>query len=242
MKYIKKGQQPQQLISWAAVNAGRPSLNYADGKFPRSAVITALISEQGGICAYTMIRIDQGSCHIEHLKPQKVSKDEKKLWETAAYANLVACFPKTGVQGAPRLRYGAEFRADSWDLQKFITPLNAACEVRIRFRMNGEIHPARATDSGAEWTIKTLGLDDAELTDIRRDAIEGLGVSLASAEPLSAPKTKRLISLICQPNNAGQFKEYCLAIKHAAEQYLALLQKRAKKTKYVRAARKRRQR
>lgn len=55
MKSIKKGPQPQELISWKAANATVPqNLMYGAGSFPREAVRNSLLAEQFHLCAYTM--------------------------------------------------------------------------------------------------------------------------------------------------------------------------------------------
>ncbi|MCY2992139.1 MAG: TIGR02646 family protein [Planctomycetota bacterium] len=239
MKHIKKSAPPQQLISWAAANAGLPSLRYGHGGFPHPAVHKSLIAEQGCICAYTMIRIDESTSHVEHLKPQTVSRKEENPSETADYRNIVACYPKQHIAGDPPVKFGAIFRGEAWDPVKFLSPLNAACEARIRFGTDGKVRPWKSTDAGAKWTIGTLALDASSLTEYRRAAIEARGVSLAADEPLTRKEAQRIVAGICTRNTDGRFHPYCVAIKHAAEEYLRLIEKKAKRRNYVRASQKR---
>ena len=240
MKHIKKGEPPGELIAWAAANAGLPSLQYGDGGFPHAVVHQALIAEQGGICAYTMVSINEDKSHIEHLKPQAVSRAERNFPETANYQNIVACFPKRHVAGKPKYKFGAIFREDAWDSLKFVSPLNTACEMRIRFGTDGTIRPWRSTDTGAVWTIQILGLDESVLTEWREAAIEARGLSLLADDPLPKKDVERIIEHICDRDSDGNFVPYCVAIKHAAEEFLGRLEKKAKQKKYARASRKQR--
>jgi uncharacterized protein (TIGR02646 family) len=187
-----------------------------------------------------MCRIEIDNSHVEHLKPQTISNEEGNPAETADYRNIVACYPRKA-SGAQKLNFGAIYRADRWDAALFLTPINPACERRIRFHDDGAVQPARSNDDAAVWTIKALGLADPSLTEWRRHAIEGRGLSLTAESPATRGEAARIVATICTRNGDGRFHPYCVAIKHAAEDYLSLLNKRAKKAKRARVAKKRRQ-
>lgn len=238
MKHIIKQPPPSELIAWAAANAGLPSLQYGAGGFPQLAVHRALVGEQGYLCAYTMRQIVIDDSHVEHLKPQSVSRDEGNPAETASFGNIVACFPKRQA-GGQKITFGAIFREDAWDSVLFLMPTNPACETRIRFLTNGKVQPARADDEAAIWTIKNLGLASPILDDWRKNAIEDRGLSLTADRPASRREAESIIADICSRKQDGRFQPYCVAIKHAAEAYLKLLDKQAKKAKYAARAQKR---
>jgi uncharacterized protein (TIGR02646 family) len=228
------------LIVWQKVNAKFADAQYDRYNFPKTAVRQSLLAEQGGICAYTMIRIDDSCCHIEHLKPQKICRDEGNLAQTADYKNMVACYPKEHVAGEPLVPFGAIYRQSKWDSSKFISPLSGNCEAAFQFRMSGEVDARPASNGNAQWMIQTLGLGVRELSALRRAAIEEIGVSLVAEEPLSAREAKQLLANICDGDRQGRFRPYCVAIKHAAEEYLRLLGQKAKRNRYIRASRARR--
>jgi uncharacterized protein (TIGR02646 family) len=180
-----------------------------------------------------MIRIDLESSHIEHLKPQAVSKAEGRLAETCDYSNMVTCYPRAHRAGDPEVTFGAIFRADEWEKKHFVSPLTASCESRIRFGTAGQVGPGRSNDEGAKWTITTLGIDDSRLTALRLAAIEGRGVSLAADDAVTRGEAEQIVASICKRDGDGRFHPYCVAIKHAAEDYLASLDKAARRQKYA---------
>jgi hypothetical protein len=57
-------------------------------------------------------------------------------------------------------------------------------------------------------------------------------VSLAADEPLTRKEAERIVNGICDRSADGRFRAYCVAIKHAAEEYLSLLAKAAKRKKF----------
>ena len=67
MVIIKKGPPPERLIAFQR----REGAAYDSVDFPREDVYTALLKEQGGLCAYCMCRITAENIHIEHWVPQK---------------------------------------------------------------------------------------------------------------------------------------------------------------------------
>jgi hypothetical protein len=90
----------------------------------------------------------------------------------------------------------------------------------------------------AGWTITALNLDDARLVEMRRAAIEAWGLSLTSADPLPRDDVARAIGSARRRNREGRFEPFCVAIWHAAVDYITLLEKDAGLRK--RARRKRR--
>jgi uncharacterized protein (TIGR02646 family) len=239
VKYIRKGSRPLALRKWEHSNAGLPGLQYGSHGFPRADVQRALVKEQGSICAYTMIRIGIDSSHVEHLKPQTVSRSEGRLEETFDYQNLVACYPTSPKPGDARVTFGAIQRGSTWDAENFIAPLNASCERRMRYHTDGHVRPRRSNDMAAGWTIGTLNLDDELLVEIRRAAIEGWGLSLTAAHPLSRAAAARVINSADRRTHEGALEPFCVAIRDAASDYIGLLEKTAARAKYSRKRKRR---
>jgi uncharacterized protein (TIGR02646 family) len=234
LKYIRKGARPLALRNWESANAGLPGVQYGSHGFPRADVLGALITEQGSICAYTMLRIGADSSHVEHLKPQTVSRSEGQLEETFDYKNMVACYPNSPNPGDAKVTFGAIHRGSTWNAKNFITPLTQSCELRIRYHTDGHVRPRRSDDMAAQWTIGTLNLDDARLVELRRATIEAWGLSLTAADPLSAAAAARTIPTAERRNLEGMLEPFCVAIKHAAGDYVGLLKKVATRAKYAR--------
>lgn len=234
MKHISKGRPPAALRNWERSNAGLPGLQYGSHGFPHTDVKRALLKEQGSICAYTMIRIGTDSSHVEHLKPQTVSHSEGRPEETFDYYNMVACYPTTPKPGDANVTFGAIHRGSTWDANNFITPLNASCERRMRYHTDGHVMPRRSNDTAARWTISALNLDDARLVEIRRAAIEGWGLSLTAADPLSRAAASRAMTSVDHRARDGTLEPFCVAIWDAAEDYIGMLEKAAARAKYSR--------
>jgi uncharacterized protein (TIGR02646 family) len=233
MKYIRKGPRPVALRNWQRSNAKLVDVQYGSHGFPKAEVHRALVEEQGSICAYTMIRIGTESSHVEHVKPQTLSHLEGHLEETFDYHNVVACYPRSPRPGDAKVTFGAIHRGSTWDARNFIAPLTASCELRIRYRTDGHVRPRRSNDMAAVWTISVLNLDDARLVEMRRAAIEGWGLSLTAAAPLSRAAAIRIIVGADHRNREGMFEPFCVALRHAASDYVCLLEKAAS-AKYAR--------
>ena len=106
MRQITKSAEPPELTSWKAANRADPNYCYASLTADhRQAIRDSLVAEQRGLCAYTGRRIDIGSCHIEHLRPQV----HCGRGEDVDYRNLVAGVP---APNTPQLPYGAHNKRD----------------------------------------------------------------------------------------------------------------------------------
>lgn len=124
----KQGNEPNELEQRrnSSTPFGWEELN--DDLDLKEETMDALLSEQGFLCAYTGVRIEQRNAHIEHLKPR--SHD----WNgdtDVRYDNMVACYPKEG--GCP---FGAMYKGnwpspEEWGT--FITPLEDRCEHCFHF-------------------------------------------------------------------------------------------------------------
>lgn len=230
MKYIKKGKAPQALKDWVRANKAVPDAQYGTHGFPTTEVREALLTEQGGLCAYTMVPMTGSKCHVEHIKPQAQSRASNTIKETYDYKNLVACYP--GNEPPGHEEFGANKKGDAWDEKKFVSPLKASCEQQFRFSIDGGVCAAKAKGN-AGWTIDVLGLDCAVLTEWRRAAIEGAGFSLTAKDSLSRAEAEALRKCIRERRSDGSFNGYCIAIDQAAAEYIALLDKRGKKKRYA---------
>src|SRR5260221_8501681 len=106
MKYIQKGGVPHEYREWCRAVRGTNKQDYRElPSGMKAVVLAALVQDQGQICAYTMKRIDEGSSHIEHIKPEGLCRDEEK-GSDLAFGNMLSCFPRPGMRRA--YRYGAQ--------------------------------------------------------------------------------------------------------------------------------------
>lgn len=227
MKKIIKRAQPTELQRWRANNAAIPeNFHYGCGNFPNSAVLKALLAEQGFLCAYTLLRVTSDNAHVEHLKPQSLCE----FGEDVAWNNLVACFPEPGAQHP---RYGALQKDKWWDEAQFISPLAANCEKRFQFKNDGSIQASLSTDSAAVITIKKLNLNYDRLKESRKNAIMKAGLHKKADNPIMSVKKAKSYAQTLTIKQSSCFTEFCTALEQVAYDYIKSLEKRALRKRYV---------
>ena len=194
----------------------------------RRRLVDALIAEQGHLCAYCNIRIDErpGGHHIEHLLPRRLIASKTPLTEEEQasiersgipcdrldidHRNLLACCPnKDGKHGAsgcgdhkgPRLLP--------------LTPLEPRCETALRYLPTGAIESDE--DDGAR-TIQVLKLDRPDLVRARRDALEGwleVMMDVEQALPLDEQARHLQRLLVVEP-----LPQFVIAASQLVQRYL----------------------
>jgi uncharacterized protein (TIGR02646 family) len=236
MKYIRKGARPRAYVNWCQAVADTDNADFREVSGPaKESLLSALISEQGSLCAYTMRRINQDISHVEHIKPYSACRADEPRTDLD-YGNLVACFPRDGMK--VQFRYGAQQKADWWENggADFVSPLHPVCEKRFRFDLEGKI-AAVAGNRAAKTTICVLALCHGSLTDDRKRVIEEFIYGQTGDTPLSLAQATQAGAAVCRRDGDGNFYEFCIAIRHALEEYLRVLRRRAHR---IKAARRRR--
>jgi uncharacterized protein (TIGR02646 family) len=178
--------------NWAAPN-GTPV------RHPRTALVQSLIESQGHLCAWTGLRIDIKSAHIDHVCPQ--SEDPTLVLEVD---NLVAACPKSGADAI----VGAHIRGDTWD-PGMVRPNVADCEDRLVYAATGEVRARLATDQGAILTITSLKLDHRVLVETRSAAIQGYKARRSFVADLA------LLEARSKSNKPGKLDRFAPAILSA---------------------------
>jgi len=158
MKYIKKGNEPQNFITWKS-NA---SNTYSNLRNPIKADLkNALLLEQGYICCYCESKISSNNSHIEHLDPQ-CNNNSNDL----EFTNLLCSCQNKLFKGEPR------HCGNSKDNKNIpITPLMEGCEEKFTYTADGQI---QHTDLTSQKTIKYLKLDIDKLNKLRESAIDSI--------------------------------------------------------------------
>lgn len=205
MKYIQKGKEPQNFSDWKATQKSL-GVNY-DYKYlsnpEKGAVHISLLSEQGYICCYCCMRVEQSNSHIEHLAPQSKTDSELSL----DYTNMLG--------SCGRYPNWPEYCGNKkGNLAIGVSPLQANCEEFFNYSSIGEILPT-ANNKDAQKTIKVLGLNHFDLTEGRKQAFEALeGITQEEAE---------LLAQVCQQRNAqGQYQPFCNAVLYFLKNYLGV--------------------
>ena len=233
MKYIRKGGSPRAYSEWCAVVAGTHQADWREVRAgEKRQVLASMIAEQGGLCAYTMRRIDEQSSHVEHVKPQGRCRQDHP-GSDLDYRNLVACFPRD-----EPCRYGARRKADWWEDNgvHFVSPLRPVCEQVFRFRLDGRIE-ATGNRINASTTIEVLGLDDSSLTEDRKRAIDEFIYGPTKRDPMSSARARRALDRICDRAHDGTFYEFCVALRAALKAYLEHVAKLQRRRKHARRGR-----
>ena len=233
MRHIRDNNPPEALIRClAGRRQSGQSLDYDEvGQVEVNGEMVSVtheirkarIKDQGGICAYTMMRIDEDSCHNEHIIPSSVSRDNSRLEETLEYTNIVACFPKREETGG--CEFGAAARGNK---ELAVTPMDAACEQRIRFdRASGRVESASLGDTAiTELLDVVLVLNCDTLIARRLAAFRNAGVGLNSPKPLTESQARRLAADILQHRRGRNLAPFCIAIAHAALRHADLVERR----------------
>lgn len=220
MKHIIKGSTPAELRRWfdgQLIDGKRINCSYAKdlpGEV-KQIIKQRLLEEQGYLCCYTGIRIDENSSHIEHFKPQALCNDH----EDVDYNNLLAAYPKG------ECSFGARARKDK---ELFVSPLRGDCESRFKYDELGQIKASSDDDNEAKETIVRLNLDDrferdgkvfaGPLTDMRKRAIQS--ALYRGKYPLSKKQLNYVIESYCQRGKDNRFRPFCFIIQHAAVRLL----------------------
>lgn len=228
MKHIIKRSTPHELRRWfdgQPLEDGR-RINCGYGDMPgdiKHAVKQQLILEQGGLCCYTGIRINNQKSHIEHFKPQNLCQN----YEDVKYNNLLAAYPGGNAQRCP---YGAREKNNWYDVELLVNPLRADCENRFRFDSLGQITSAQEDDQAAKETIKNLRLYHGSLTETRKKVIET--ALFHKHQPLREAQLLRITESYCQRNSKQLFNPFCFVIIQAARELLRRAERRRKRKQF----------
>lgn len=178
-----------------------------------------------------MKRIDMETCHVEHIKPETVCRDEK-AGSDLDYQNMVACFPKEDLKHP--YRYGAKEKEKWWEDggKQFISPLTKRCETLLGFDLAGKVFAVN-NNPDAVKTIGVIKLDHATLTDERRRSITEFIFGSEGISPLSKAKALAAVEDVVKRNKNGSFIEFCIAIRSALLLHIRQLEKIADKKKYA---------
>jgi uncharacterized protein (TIGR02646 family) len=217
MRWIRKRNEPDKLIEWRSRYSSDINFGYALLRKDRQGktieeVHTELLKEQGWLCAYTGLRIEDVSSHIEHIKPQQHCQAS----ETVAYTNIVACYPAPNPKG--KTPYGAECKG-SWpqpsQAHLFVSPLDQTCERRFIYTLQGTIK-AEDGDLAATTTIRKLGLDHKELNAYRKAAVQG---TLGKDNNLSLKDAKQRLKTL-KDQRPEKLEQFCFVLIQALEKHI----------------------
>lgn len=220
MKHIRKRNVPAELARWIEnqpiENGKRLNCRYEHMPTEVKRVVKQrLLEEQGRLCCYTGLRIDESKSHIEHFRPQELCVG----LEDVDYNNLLAAYPGEQHEGQyGKCRFGAHKKSKWYDEDLLISPLRGDCESRFKFDQFGKIIPTDKADRAAAETIRQLGLDDGSLVELRKQAIQA--ALFYKNQPLRPQQLGNIAQNYCQSDHNHEFRAFCFVITQAAQQLL----------------------
>lgn len=159
MKKINKGASPGFFELWKINN---PNTIYSDlermNKPLRNKLRLHLAKEQGDICCYCCCRLIPGKLHTEHIKPQTQFQND-----TMDYTNMLA-----SCNGYEVTDDTCGHRKNKWYSNGFVSPLDADCESRFEYTLQGRI---KGKDADAQETVDNLNLSVFQLNRARQKII-----------------------------------------------------------------------
>lgn len=202
MIFVQKDKEPNEIVTWKkkfkSKYKRKPRYEDIKSEPEKQQLKAALISEQKYLCCYCCNRISDNNSHIEHFVPQSTDNDL-----SLEYSNLHAsCQGENG-----DMKHCGHAKGNEYDETLLISPLDANCEKRFSYSVNGRIEPADMLDEGARYTIEVLALNDERLKKAREEAMWAAEVFLVNDEV----KRQQLIAKYSNPLN-GKKTPFCNAI------------------------------
>jgi len=217
MKYINKSPEPREFADWKqgqkfiGVNC-----NYKSLQNPQKQLVhDSLLQEQGYICCYCCQRIQQKTSHIEHFAPQSKTDDNLSV----EYNNLLAsCGPYDKLEQQEKQRKFPQHCGNYKENQALaVSPLQQDCEEYFGYTAVGEIISAPTEKHPiVQDTIEKLGLNDAELIQLRQGVLEAL---LEALETMTAHEAQQMIKFYQNLDENGFYQPFCVALIYFLKEY-----------------------
>ncbi|MCX7046158.1 MAG: hypothetical protein NTX50_11820 [Candidatus Sumerlaeota bacterium] len=224
MKYIKKSLPPSCLSEW--IERQTPTgVNLRYDCFPETASLKqALSDEQYGLCGYTGLLLTPDNSCIEHIKPQRICRQEVEqrgyrfgaiAGDDLSYNNMIAAYKQDGAQP-----FGAAAKGGWYVEDKFVSPLDPSCESRFIYASNGEVFPRENADAAAVTTINAvLRLNHNALVQ-RRKAV--LDIFLLDGS-LSLDDLRKISEAMNKPVK-GRLNEMAFVICFAIQNHIRIVE------------------
>jgi uncharacterized protein (TIGR02646 family) len=221
MRHVVRGDEPVEFTIWKMLENDDWQPTYASLHNPEKALVRdALRQEQLGLCGYCGGRLDGlVEEHIDHVCPQSAPEGTDR---TLDYDNFVlSCGGETG-EPPPSHRHCGHARADWYDVDRFVHPLDPRCEAAFLYDRNGRVRPGgpvpgMAADA-ADVSVVRLNLDCARLRARRKAVLDGW---LDGTETWSREALEELATKVESPTPEGNLAEYAFVVAHHVRGLLA---------------------
>lgn len=213
MKHVTKGQPAPEFEVWKVSDDPNWAPGYGDLQNPQKRKLhESLLSEQGWVCCYCGRQIDLHDSHIEHFRPQ-----ERYASSALNYENLHASCIRETQPGTP-LHCG-HAKGAGFDEALLILPLNAHCESRFAFTLDGNIIPSDAADAQAAYMVALLRLDIAFLRNRRGSEVRNV-FDPAFLETVTTQELEKLCESFRARDAQGKEQSFGHVLARFAEQRL----------------------
>ena len=153
MKQVIKGTPEPDFEAWKVSEDPNWAPGYGDLQNPEKRKLHAfLLQEQGWVCCYCGREIAHNDSHIEHFRPQEHYEDL-----ALKQSNLFASCIRETKPGTP-LHCG-HAKGGDFDEEAHISPLEADCEARFKYTLDGQILASEVADPQAAYMVGLLHLD-----------------------------------------------------------------------------------
>ncbi len=206
MRHIEKAEEPASFTKWKEQGDENWDPGWAefDGAPIKQTVKQALLQEQGYLCCYCEIRVDEEHGHIEHIHARHSHPDLELI-----YTNLLYCCPETP-RGQPTTCGHARGPNDPVP----VSPLNVDCEARFLYTEAGEMLPRDEDDADTRETVRILNLNEPTLRRFRA----GVYQEVADAQQdFSTDEFRRWIDIELQRDEDERLKPFWATKRYVAE-------------------------
>ncbi|MCX6644969.1 MAG: TIGR02646 family protein [bacterium] len=225
MKYIQKGDEPESLKNWKTANIGlfpNPGLEHLTSGV-KGDLKDSLLEDQGDICCYCGISIEDRDSHIEHFESQLVAPSKKLDYENLLASCSGASIPENSIkQEYPAIHCG-HFRKRNEDLK--ISPLDTNCEEYFAFTYRGRVIPANGAKNkdSVQETIDKLGLNCERLKGMRKAAWDIIFKedNLKGWKIRSGLMPKALLGKYANKEK-GKYRQFCFVVIYVLNKYFSV--------------------
>jgi uncharacterized protein (TIGR02646 family) len=204
---VFKGQEPEWLLNWKKQEISDWKALYANLR-EKDRLLETLLKGQGGLCCYCGREAKFENSHIEHFKPQSQYSHLE-----VDYDNLHASCIKSPAPGS--IKHCGHAKGDNFDENLFISPIDADCEKRFLYTLEGEIWSKDPSDKASEYMINTLNLNASPLVGRRKEVLTRT-LSPELLNNISIEELQKLRTVYQERDLNGLYQEF----RHVLSRYI----------------------
>ena len=200
MRHVTKGREPAAWFEFRKQKEPKPRFDQG----PKAELRAALLEEQGYLCCYCMVPIQESTTRIEHWAP----RSRFPALEVEFSNLLAAC---AGGEQRRNDDRPAEHHCDVAKGQRSITldPRKPSCERFVVCTSRGELVPASGAPAFVRDDLNVLNLNVVRLQRARESMVEAVRRwAVDSGKTLSRAQLEKKIREFDTPNDAGRLQPF----------------------------------